>query len=422
MVASRRASPRASTLLDLQSGAPGQASIRSTRIVLVDDQAERRAPLRMTNTRCVLAHAEIDRAPRRQAQIAQRRHLPPASTSRRSWPASRSAERRGDADRADPADRAACRRQPQSGTATDAPRPGTCANAASPRPRMRPRVATAEIGMCRCDGRLGRLAGGTCAEPLRSIGVSRPKAIASPTAGEADIGALGGDRDRAATIDQQAELGRQCVQALVLRQGIGDRARDRADIAVCAGSRPASGADHDIARRFGLGIGSSRPSSQRSPAARASAPRSRPRSCRLARRVRSIWPLPSRSRRARPVPRACSSVKAPHARPHAHDQPVAARHRPQDARAPALDLEAAATLMRRPSVIARVEFERSTEVAPRDPQAARQRIAQPRRRSPPWPPGSSPASRPARPRRRSSAACVASNRWPGTASAVAAKA
>ena len=66
-VASRRASPRASTLLDLQSGAPGQASIRSSGIVLVDDQADR-APLQH-RARSRVAYAEIDRAPRRQAQI-----------------------------------------------------------------------------------------------------------------------------------------------------------------------------------------------------------------------------------------------------------------------------------------------------------------------------------------------------------------
>ena len=187
---------------------------------------------------------------------------------------------------------------------------------------------------CRDRG-FGRLRWRQRAEPTRSLGCVQAESERTTGRSEADVGALGGDRHRATTIDQQAELARQGVQPLVRRQRIVDRKRDGPDIERLGGIETGQRRHHDVAHRLGLGIGIEQAERRQfgpqlgqailGQAAKLQVGATRQVDVAVAQALGEIGQYRGRL-----------EAEGAAARAHAHDQAVAAWHRPDDAGAPAL--------------------------------------------------------------------------------------
>ncbi len=125
-----------------------------------------------------------------------------------------------------------------------------------------------------------------------------------------DVAANAGKRQHAATIDENAELGRQCLQRLFGGEHGLDLARER------MGVEPAVGSSGPSGLAMTLRMASTAGSALASPAARmvsanSSAERGlSPLTWRLPREVRSIWPLPWRLA-ACAMTRAAAAVTTP---------------------------------------------------------------------------------------------------------------
>ena len=155
---------------------------------------------------------------------------------------------------------------------------------------------------------------------------------------QCDVGAFGGDRDCAAAIDQQAELRRQGAQPFVGGKAFGDRARDGSDVEPLDGIQPRQRRDHEIARRFGLGIGvdQAEPAESRVQLGQAFLDKAAELQVGAPREVdMAVAQSPGEIGQAARLIQAEGAAE----RPDAHDQPVAALHRPQGARAPAFHLD-----------------------------------------------------------------------------------
>ena len=292
---------RVSTLLDRQAGAPGQASMRSSGSFVIDDQAE---SARRRRSHAQRLACDIERTPRRQtdfrgagrrASIDQLRSCAASSRPKvRATPARRRCTPSTPPSRRARAGRASAQSDP-AWTSSMLPRDRACGRVVA---ELRESAAAAMRG-------LGSIAA-TRAQPLRSRGVSsRTRNRLADSAQRRHRRAR-----RRSTARRRHRPGKPNLPAARATSSAARRGRAPSDRTHAhLGDQPASGATMTL--RGPVSDRSSRPSRSSASRSRAGVPRSGRGSAGWRAASGRYGRCPA-SQRCRPVPRACSSVKAPH--------------------------------------------------------------------------------------------------------------